>query len=363
MFELASTLLAERGFRLIVISADNQKPSAQVHNGHLQYLGLSCWYRGTISARDSSETLVIPRGLYKALSELAPDIIVTEDISGLPANLWIPFLRLTRGIPYLVWTLGPSILGKRRSAWRALATPLIWALRRPASGFIAYSEWALRALKEHYDKPVWVAPNSTASFRSPMKRKAAALDQVMEPLRILYIGRLTAQKHLDRLFQAVARAKHLMFVDVVGDGDEAGQLKTLAKRLGISDRVIFHGEVRDSDRKADLILNADVGVMPGLGGLFIQEVQSLGCPVIAGPADGTEQDLVRGPNPELYMDEPTSDAIQQRLELLADDRELLARCAARAVEVTSSSYNLDNMAHNWVAAIVAVLDGRTESGS
>jgi glycosyltransferase involved in cell wall biosynthesis len=93
--------------------------------------------------------------------------------------------------------------------------------------------------------------------------------------------------------------------------------------------------------------------MPGLGGLFIQEAQARGCPVISAAADGTEQDLVRAVNPELYVDKTNARSFAAIFERLAHDPELLLLCRRRAFAVVRDSYNLDVMAENWTAGVLA----------
>ena len=58
---------------------------------------------------------------------------------------------------------------------------------------------------------------------------------------LLFVGRLTEQKGVDKLLRALARQRVPARLDVVGDGPEADALRTLAGELGIADRVRWHG--------------------------------------------------------------------------------------------------------------------------
>jgi len=350
-FELAAAALEKEGIDLTVMSAD--QPTAQpdldlVHEtGKPRYIELGSRFRRSVAGRDIVEQLVVPRDLWRALRETDPALIVTEDLSALPGNLQIPLFTLTKRRPYLIWTLGPAILGKRRSSFRSFATPIIAALRRPAAGFICYSRWAAEQMERAYGKPCFVAPNATVG-------RPAAIDLGSLPrsdgnsIRAIFIGRLTAQKNLQLLLEAAKLSTTRVEIDVIGDGEERPALERLASELQIVDRVRFHGDIRDPDRKAALIDRAHVGVMPGLGGLFVQEVQARGCPVIATAADGTEQDLVRAVNPELYLEQPDAKRIADTLSALASDPNRLFDARTAAFSAVRDDYNLERMVEGWV---------------
>ena len=64
------------------------------------------------------------------------------------------------------------------------------------------------------------------------------------PLRLVYFGRLTAYKGVDRCLRAVARARQAgsnVTFDIVGDGEEAAALGKLAQALNANEFVNFHG--------------------------------------------------------------------------------------------------------------------------
>lgn len=351
-FDLAAKLLGDQGLRLVIYSADEMpEETAVAEIGTPHYAPLGQLYRHNLAAREIQEQLVIPRGLLQRLWTDKPSVIVTEDISALPGNLVMPLLKFCRRVPYLIWTLGPEIPGKKRSRWRFLLNPVIALLRRPASAFITYSHWGKVALSAMYDQPATTAPNSSAVVQ--MEFTARDIEPA-SPLRILFIGRLVKQKHVDRLLHAVALASVPVIVDIVGDGEDRSRLESMAETLGCDKAVRFHGDIRDESRKNAFIDNCHCGIMPGLGGLFIQELQARGRPVIAGPADGTEIDLVRAANPDFFLPNVTADALAKLIEQLASQPELLTRAQFNAWQIVRDEYNINRMAECWVAAVTSV---------
>src|SRR6202041_1935092 len=81
--------------------------------------------------------------------------------------------------------------------------------------------------------------------KEKLERRLATLNQP-RALRLVYCGRLTARKGIDRSLQILAGAKtcgaDIQF-DIIGDGAERQRLESLAQSLGIAERVRFCGSV------------------------------------------------------------------------------------------------------------------------
>ncbi len=68
---------------------------------------------------------------------------------------------------------------------------------------------------------------------------------------LLYVGRLKRYKRIDHLLRAAARIGDEfseLTLDIVGRGDQEKPLRQLANRLGILDRVTFHGYVSENEK-------------------------------------------------------------------------------------------------------------------
>lgn len=121
------------------------------------------------------------------------------------------------------------------------------------------------------------------------------------PCRFVYLGRLVDWKAIDILLEAFARASKRadIALDVIGDGDEREALEAQARRLGVSDKVVFHGFVPQKECPA-LLAGADALVLTSLyecGGAVVLEAMAMGLPAIApswgGPADYLDDDTGR----------------------------------------------------------------------
>lgn len=141
-------------------------------------------------------------------------------------------------------------------------------------------------------------------FPLPAEEQATARssDKANEPLVILSVGRAVPKKGYDDLLRALARlpADLAWRFRHVGGGPELDRLKSLAKELGIADRIDWRGaqpqqEVLAAYRAADLFVLASCiaedGDRDGLPNVLM-EAQSQELPVIATAISGVPE-LIR----------------------------------------------------------------------
>ena len=106
--------------------------------------------------------------------------------------------------------------------------------------------------------------------------------------RVVFVGRVTGEKHIDVLLKAIALLDHTLDVklEIVGGGDLFNQLGQLAADLGIGDRVTFTGYVSNKELRAALT-RATVFAMPSIAELqsiATMEAMASGLPIVAANA-------------------------------------------------------------------------------
>ena len=109
-------------------------------------------------------------------------------------------------------------------------------------------------------------------------------------------ARLYPVKGLAIVLHAVAKLRRTLDVEleVAGAGPELDRLKSLAERLGLRDKVTFHGAVNDMPafyKSIDLLLHAPITEAFGLVAL---EAPAHGCLVVAPGVDGLAEAVADG---------------------------------------------------------------------
>lgn len=109
-------------------------------------------------------------------------------------------------------------------------------------------------------------------------------------LRLLYVGRVTATKGVLYAVRALAQLRDRpgVTLDVVGDGEALEACREESERLGLADRVRFHGRRSKADVNA-FYATADVVIFPSLREAMAKvllEAMSFGLPLIVSTTGG-----------------------------------------------------------------------------
>jgi glycosyltransferase involved in cell wall biosynthesis len=187
---------------------------------------------------------------------------------------------------------------------------------------------------------VFVAPNATAPKPVGPAPERKPNFSNGKPT-IIYVGRLQARKKIDTLINVCAKLPEEIKPNlwIVGDGQVMDELKSLAETRYPATK--FLGALYGEPLK-ELYLQADLFVLPGTGGLAIQEAMSYGLPVIVAEGDGSQSNLVNESNGWLVPpDDETAlyDCIKQAL--LNPSR--LRKMGMAAYQIVSNEVNIEAM--------------------
>lgn len=160
---------------------------------------------------------------------------------------------------------------------------------------------------------------------------------------LIFIGRLTAVKHIDELICAMkllCMHGYYYNLTVVGDGEMRRQLEILVQEKGLSDSVWFYGSCYDDNVNAELIYNADLCVSPGNVGLTAIHAMTFGCPVVTHhdfphqmPEFEAIRDGVTGTFFERGNVESLASAIVRWHSIHNDDRETVRQACFNEIDI------------------------------
>ncbi|MHC1740278.1 MAG: glycosyltransferase family 4 protein [Anaerolineaceae bacterium] len=292
--------------------------------------------------------LLLQRGIMDWLKIWQPEALIVEaNARNLTTPAAIRWMH-DRHLPVLGWGLGVP-------TGSSLETALRSQFLHSLDGVIAYSKIGA----EQYiatgipAERVFIAPNAVAPrpISGPFQRPDTFRNG--RPT-LLYIGRLQARKRLNILLQACsylpANIKPRLII--IGDGPESESLQQLAAE--IFPDTLFTGAKHGAELEP-YFAEADLFVLPGTGGLAIQQAMAHSLPVLVGEADGTQTELVRPENgwslPKAYVPSLT-DALEQALSSVTRLRQM----GLVSYRIVSEEVNLEKMVDVFVEAVNVCLN-------
>lgn len=274
--------------------------------------------------------------LKKTVKRISPDTILAY-------GEWTnPFVVLAlMGLPY------PLYLSDRMSP--LLKLPAIneflkGNVYKKANGIIAQTSFAKEVIAKRTGvKNIEVIPNPV----NVMERISCEKKK-----RIITVGRLSPEKGHRYLIEAFAALKRFNWeLSIVGDGAERANLKKLTEKLGVRERVLFHGHVQDFRQ---YLSEAEIFVLPSLKEGFPNALlEAMSVPLacvssncIAGPSDIIEH----GRNGLLF--EPGNvNELAGILEQLINNSNLRKEMAAEAFKVRDT-FSFNKIAEKYLDFIL-----------
>jgi len=291
-------------------------------------------------------------GLVQWLQDWNPDVLVVEAnpryLSTRGAIRWMHRC----GKPVMGWGLGAPTIKGESSQWGRFSADRRSTSRKKfldqLDTVIAYSHKGADEYRRltSPSQQIFVAPNAVE--RRPVGHPPQRSPGYDRRPKILFVGRIQSRKRIDNLLRACARLPEAIqpLLWIVGDGPSRNELITLAGQ--IYPTAEFPGEKRGSELK-DYFLRADLFVLPGTGGLAIQEAMAYGLPVIVAEGDGTQDDLVRSGNGWLIPADDENALIKTLEEALSDPKRLREMGAA-SFKIVQEEVNVENMVAVFVEA-------------
>jgi len=151
---------------------------------------------------------------------------------------------------------------------------------------------------------------------------------------ILHINRLSEEKRVNVLIDAVAKMRSNAHVALVSTGPAEAELRAQVAQLGVEDRVSFLGYVREADLLA-LRRSSDIFVIPSeadLQSLATMEAMACGLPVVAANAYALPE-LVHHEKNGFLFKRGDSDDMAYYMDGLLEDAELRARMGAESLKI------------------------------
>lgn len=270
-------------------------------------------------------------GMIERLKSYAPTVVVSTSHSGTLSEWLLLCWAKRHGVRRVAWQCGydynPGHL--KRFILRRFVPMFDFHLcyhSHARTYAIGYGAGASQTLVMHntIDQRAIAAGDRVSARRALVDRHPDLKHKKL----VLYVGAVLAEKRLESVFDALAALARpdIMFV-LVGDGSHLPALKSR-----YADRTDWLSTGQIVDGVGAYFDAADVFVLPGTGGLAINEAMAHGVPVISGYADGSADDLVVDGVTGFRLRGETAAELAQRLDDVLSDPDRARKMGAAGEE-------------------------------
>lgn len=288
----------------------------------------------------SVETIAVGSGqlrnslfpLAKLLRKRRPDVVLS---SVLDANIVAAAARALAGAPRGRLVVRETNSQRARDDIGAVRKRLARRAYRSADAVVALSEGVRQELVEDFA----LSPDRAVTIHNPVEFDALAAEAGTAPplpvqkdgLWIVGVGRLLRQKGFDRLVRAVAAMQRPdVRLVLVGEGPDRAALQSQANEVGIGDRLIMPGFVK---QPMQWLAAADLFVLSsrweGFGHVIV-EAMAANVPVIAFDCPHGPRDIIRNGENGILVPDGDEAALTAAMSELLDNRDRATALAARA---------------------------------
>lgn len=172
---------------------------------------------------------------------------------------------------------------------------------------------------------------------------------------MLFVGRLTEKSSLFLLIQALHIISNpRLTLHVIGDGELFTKLIDMAYSLGLSDQIVWHGQILDEENISAVANKCQVFIYPGEVGLSLIHGMAYGLPAIV-------HDNIKKHMPEIaaFIEGRTGlsfrygdvDSLASTILTMFSDLNRLDYFSAETKTVVGPSFTTKNMADRFIALI------------
>ncbi|WP_298269699.1 glycosyltransferase family 4 protein [Geobacter sp.] len=305
-----------------------------------------------------SFTFRYQHGVTKIVKKLRPAVVITMCHSGTFSEWQILKLKNRINFKVIAWQCGYEYNPSRLKRW------ILSKFVPCFDHHLAYHTNAKHYAIAHGARPdqVTVMHNTINESAIECLSKETAhslLEQCYTKLKgkkiVLYVGAVLEEKRLEVVFEAldILADPDLMFV-LVGDGPH---LDSIQQKFGQREDLVITGRVVDG--VGPYFDAADVFILPGTGGLAINEAMAHGVAVISGYADGSADDLVVDGKNGFRLRNGNADEIATCLRNILSDPAVSRQMGEAGYEMIRGNLSFEC----FIDRVVGVLTASTNRGA
>lgn len=310
--------------------------------------------------------IVYNKGLFSAIKRFNPDLLILQGITGDISNRRAIAWAKRKGKKIIIWTCGWEP-GLARGILLAFKNLLVSTFFKKGDLHLTYSTTANK-----YVESMGVSPQHiiTAYNGIEIDHLLTTEDSVLiraneiikelklkDYITFLYVGGLIQEKRIDLLinaFQILRQKNYKVKLIIIGDGPLRNQMEQMIKQVD-DPHILYLGRIIEG--VDPYFAASDCFVLPGVGGLALNQAMFWRKPCIVSEADGTENDLVieseTGYRFEKGDLQSLTNAMERRIHASSSDTDKMSTKARQIIETKS---NVNAMVQVFSDAVVSQIN-------
>ncbi len=347
--------LLDMGLNFKLINSTESRGRVKVHQDKVASVN----YLRKSKKFNINDGIVVFPFLFWTLIKEKPSVIVTEGGQNTVNNIQIKWYSRLFKVPYIQWDLGRGYQDFGNSLGRRLYMSVYKSIANRASLIYGYNS----SSKKYFEslgipsEKIIVLNNTadTSTLKKVIEKSSKEIPEDMvdiyDPNKkyIIFVGSLLPTKRIEDFKEIMTKLKGEYTLLIVGSGKEdyTNSLKLLFNDIDC----IFLGYKKPEELLPYYNI-ASFCILPGLGGLSINQAMAYGLPVLCTHADGAEEDVVR--NDETgYIYSDINDAIRY---IHSKNDEDWKRMGKNAQELMFGDFSLEKECERFIEGIKAVCD-------
>lgn len=303
-------------------------------------------------------------GLLDFIRQEKPDLVIAPGIPGTSAYRSIARLARSGAFRLAIWSCLWEHPDVKKSMLRGIKQIVSAKYLRTAEHHLVYSSYARKRLLQFGCKEdkIFIAYNGIELDGLEQLRLEEAQKKTLrqrlgidDAVRIfICVGGLGPDKRVDLLLQAVSVLKQQNVAPfvllIIGNGPMEQQLKAYASANGLKQEVQFLGRIVDG--VDDYFQLSDCLVVPGAGGLSLNQAMYWQKTCIVAHADGTEEDLVTDSVTGFRFEENNASSLMNAmLRFMNTSQQALQEMGTKGKKLIEEQSNVDQMVRTFSKVI------------
>ena len=298
--------------------------------------------------------IFIRSGFYKMCSKY--DVVIFLPDLHFISYCILPFIR--RKFKVIPWTIGIRASYTRRyeiARKKNIIDKLYGEILKKSNAVIFYMKEPLKYWGNCINKDkVFIAHNTV---EVPMNR----IDKNHVKDTILFIGTLYKEKKIYELINAYFEAKSkcnsdkFLLLDIIGEGEEYENIKTIIKQRGLSNSIFLHGPIYDESEISKYFSKSLLCISPDQAGLSVLKSMGYGVPYVTKKdaiTGGERFNIIDMENGLLYN---THEELVYIIQDAYKNPQKYITMGINARKYYNSNATIKHMAHGFIDAIHYVL--------